>query len=80
MDALVDEPEVIECNTIVGALELEVAIERRLVDELVDEELDLIKNTNVVFLVLNLEVAISRCLINHVDHVLLIDELGELLI
>lgn len=58
MDAGINEPKVIESDTIVRALEFEVAVKWVLVDKSVHEELDFIEDTNVILLVLNLEVAI----------------------
>ena len=50
------------------------------VSELVDEELDFVKDTDIVLLVLYLEVAVTSRLVDHVNHVLVVDQLGKLLI
>jgi hypothetical protein len=76
--AEVNCPQVSERGAVIGALELQVSIEGGLVGELVDEELDFIEDANVVLLVLDLEVAVSAGAVYHVNHVHLIDELGEL--
>jgi hypothetical protein len=77
MNALIDGPYVSEVYTIIGALENKVSNERSLVDELVDKEFDLIQNGDVVFLVLDLEVAFVAGVLQ-VDHVSTIDQLSEL--
>ena len=79
MDALGDCPQVSEGHTVVGALENQVVYERCLVSESIHEELYFVKDTNVILLVLNLEIAI-RATIRHVNHVLSINELGKLFI
>ena len=58
MDTLINSPEVSEGRTVIGALEHKIADERRLVSEIIDEELDFIQNTDVVLFVLDLEVAV----------------------
>jgi hypothetical protein len=59
-------------------LELQVSIEGCLVSQLIDEELDFVKNANMVLLVLDLEVAVGASTVSHVIHVDLISKLGEL--
>lgn len=49
-----------------------------LVSEAVDEELSFIENTNMVSLVLNLEVAVRGSGIFEIDRVLTVDQLGKL--
>jgi len=79
MDGLCNGPQVNKCLTVVGTLKDKVAIDEwGLVCKLVDEELNFVEDTNVVFLVLDLEVAVGCSAIFQVDHVLAIDELGEL--
>ncbi len=78
MDGFVNSPKVSEGSSIIRALEDEVSNERSLVGESVHEELDFIKDTNVILFVLNLEVAVRGSGVLHVNHVLAIDESGEL--
>jgi hypothetical protein len=59
-------------------LELQISNEGGLVSQLIDEELDFIEDADMVRLVLNLEVTVSAGAVYQVDHVLLIDKLGEL--
>jgi hypothetical protein len=74
----VDRPQVSERCSIVRALEFQVSIEGGLVSQLINEELDFIEDTDMVLLVLDLEVAVSAGTVVHVNHVLVINELGEL--
>ena len=76
----IDEPQVVKGDSIVGALELQVAIKWVLVDKFIDEELDFIKSTNVILLVLNLEVAVGLSAIFHIDHVQAIEKASKLII
>lgn len=79
VDAFVDGPQVDEGDAaVVGTLEDEVALEGRLVDESVDEELDFVEDADVVILVLDLGVAVGACSVNHVGQVGCVNELGEL--
>ena len=66
-------PEIIEYSSIIGPLEHKVAHKWCLVGEIVDEEFDFIEDADMVLLVLDLEVAVSRSLIRHVNHVLIVD-------
>jgi hypothetical protein len=59
-------------------LELQVSIEGCLISQLIDEELDFIKDSDVVLLVLNLEVAVGASPVTHVNHVDFVNKLGEL--
>jgi hypothetical protein len=74
----VNYPQISERCPIVGALELQISIEGGLVSQLVDEELDFIEDANMVLLVLDLEVTVSASTVFHINHVFLIDKLGEL--
>lgn len=80
MHADVNCPQVSKCGSIIRALEFQFAIEGGLVSQLIDEELDFIEDTNMVLLVLNLEVAVSASTISHVIRVHIINKLGELCI
>ena len=80
MDTLVNSPQVCESRTIIGALEDQVADEGGLVNQSVDEEFNFIEDTDMVLLVLDLEVAIFRSRVIHVDHILAVDQLSELLV
>lgn len=57
MYAFINSPQVSEGGAIIGSLEYKVILEGRLIDEPVDEEFGFVKDTDVVLLVLNLEVA-----------------------
>ena len=78
MDADVNCPQVSKCGSIIRTLEFKVSIERCLVSQLIDEELDFIKNTNMVRLVLDLEVAVSASTISQVISVHIIYKLCKL--
>ena len=80
MDTLVNSPQVCESRAIIGALEDQVADEGGLVNQSVDEEFNFIEDTDMVLLVLDLEVAIFRSRVIHVDHILAVDQLSELLV
>jgi hypothetical protein len=78
MHAEVNCPQVSKRCPIVRALEFQISIEGRLVSQLIDEELNFIKDANMVLFVLNLEVTVSAGTVFHVIHVHLINKLGEL--
>jgi len=81
MDGSINGPKICEGSTIIGTLEDKVATrEGGLVRQLVNEEFDFIKNTNMVLLVLDLEVAVTGSGIDHVNDVLSVDKLGKLFI
>lgn len=80
MHASVNCPQVSKCGSIVRALEFKVSIEGCLVSQLINEELDFIEDTNMVSLVLDLEVAVGAGTISQVVCVHIIDKLSELCI
>lgn len=80
MDTGVNKPKIIEGNAIVRALEFKVAIKRVFVDQGVHKELDFVEYTNVVLLVLNLEVAVRGRVVYHINHVKAINQASKLLI
>lgn len=77
VNLVIDGPEICEGRAIVRSLELE-ADERRLADELVNKEFNLVKNANMSSLVGNLEVTISGCCIRHIVDILSVCKLQEL--
>ena len=58
MHALVNLPQVSKSHAVVRSLEHQVVLEGSLVDEFVDEELDFVKDTNMIIFVLDLEVTV----------------------
>ena len=80
MHTLVNVPQVSESYTVIGSLEHEVVLEWSLIDEFVDKELNFIKHTNMIVFVLNLEVTVCRCAVTHVNHVLCVNQLGQLFV
>ena len=73
VDSLVDSPQISECYAVIRALEFQTANKRSLVNKLSNKELDLVKDTNVAILVLDLEIAAAFCSILQIYHVFTIN-------
>jgi len=77
VDRGIDGPEVSKCSAIIRSLEDKIAgstcDKGFFVDELVDEELDLVKDTNLGRWIFNLEVAVGGSAVSQVNKVLAVN-------
>jgi len=75
MDAWVYQPQRCEIYPIIRSLEFKIALEWSLIDEIIDEELHLIKHANMVLFVLYLKETIAARVF-HVDKVMAVNQFG----